>query len=140
MTAQPGVVADGSVCHGLCRAQPAPSRPRLNATFGVKGMKSNKPIRWLSLTASMGLTIAWAYTAMQLRLPNHIEYCIDGALFMVGFGALYFCVLLPTAITTAFIAWRDCATRLEKIFIVTSSLAVLLLTVLIPDAILRHRG
>ena len=27
MTAEQGVVADGSVCHGLCRAQPAPSRP-----------------------------------------------------------------------------------------------------------------
>jgi len=24
---QPGVVADGPVCHGLCGAQPAPSRP-----------------------------------------------------------------------------------------------------------------
>src|SRR5512145_174073 len=24
---EPGVVADGPVCHGLCGAQPAPSRP-----------------------------------------------------------------------------------------------------------------
>ena len=24
---EPGVVADGPACHGLCRAQPAPSRP-----------------------------------------------------------------------------------------------------------------
>ena len=27
MTGQQGVVADGPTCHGLCRAQPAPSRP-----------------------------------------------------------------------------------------------------------------
>ena len=27
VTTQPGVVADGSVRHGLCRAQPAPARP-----------------------------------------------------------------------------------------------------------------
>ena len=27
MEPQPGVVADGPICHGLCGAQPAPSRP-----------------------------------------------------------------------------------------------------------------
>jgi hypothetical protein len=34
MTAQPGVVADGPVCHGLCGAQPAPSRPAAKRYVG----------------------------------------------------------------------------------------------------------
>jgi len=33
---EPGVVADGSVCHGLCRAQPAPSRPAAKRNVGWK--------------------------------------------------------------------------------------------------------
>jgi hypothetical protein len=38
MTGQPGVVADGPVCHGLCRAQPAPSRPAAKRYVGRRIM------------------------------------------------------------------------------------------------------
>lgn len=37
MTAEPGVVADGPICHGLCEAQPAPSRPAAKRYVGQAG-------------------------------------------------------------------------------------------------------
>ena len=42
MVTEPGVVADGSVCHGLCRAQPAPSRPAAKRYVRWKRTKEMK--------------------------------------------------------------------------------------------------
>jgi murein L,D-transpeptidase YafK len=53
MIAQPGVVADGSVCHGLCRAQPAPSRPAAKRyVMRQKNMKTKISVLLLILAAS----------------------------------------------------------------------------------------
>jgi len=58
---QPGVVADGSDCHGLCRAQPAPARPA--AKRNVMPEKRMKNTRVLKLFG-IGIVVALACTVV----------------------------------------------------------------------------
>ena len=97
-----------------------------------------KWIKALLLPLVVAVGSAGAYTVLILALPRSKESCIDGAVYLMGFLAIYVLLLLPSLIGCSIWAWGQLKSKHAKSLLLGLDLTIMVLTLLVPDQIIRH--
>jgi uncharacterized membrane protein len=98
-----------------------------------------KWMKALLLPLVVAVGSATAYTGIILSSPRSKDSYIGNAVYLIGFIVVYALLLLPTLVGCSVWAWPELKTKQAKSLLLGFDLAILVLTLIVPDQVIRNR-